>query len=298
MAKNPSFQHKKLHLPSTIVPNVIPEIISTPVKATWIRVTPEMAFKWLDEANTKNRKVRTRNVMQMAADMVAGKWRGTNGQPIHFDTLGRLVNGQHRLWACVESKVPFDTLMVTGVDPEDYSTIDTGKTKTMADHLGPMQDEKNVFLLAATIRLVHVWERKQLDRHRNLQPTMAELEETYRSHPQIAPSVNRMMSMHATRKLFTASYASLIHYAACMQGHSARVEHFMDALGTGVGLYQADPIYQFRKFLLAQKAAQGGRVLLRRSYVLALGIKAWNACKEEKPLKSLGFKEGEEFPEL
>lgn len=126
-------------------------------KASWVTVTPELAMKWLDETNTKNRKVRQAHVDNMASDMLAGKWRGKNGEAIRFDTDGRLVDGQHRLYACIQAELPFDTLLVIGVDPEDYNSIGIGARKSFGDFLGPVHGEKNVALYAATVRLVFAW---------------------------------------------------------------------------------------------------------------------------------------------
>jgi hypothetical protein len=75
----------------------------------WMTVTPDQALKWLEDTNTNNRSVRDIHVQRLASDMKNGKWRGFNGEAIRFDSLGRLVDGQHRLWACTVAGVPFDT---------------------------------------------------------------------------------------------------------------------------------------------------------------------------------------------
>ena len=59
----------------------------TPV-AKWVRVTPELATKWL-ESNTNNRTVRDSHVLRLAADMKAGKWKGRNGEAIGYTTQER-----------------------------------------------------------------------------------------------------------------------------------------------------------------------------------------------------------------
>ena len=139
-----------------VAASVIPITQATP-KAEWVIVTPDMAIKWLDSDNDKNRTLREDYVRRLAADMIAGKWRGRNGESIGFDTNGRLVDGQHRLWACVQADTPFETLLVTGLDPEDYNTKGIGRPKNFSDFLGPVHGEKNVNLLAAAVRLVHIW---------------------------------------------------------------------------------------------------------------------------------------------
>lgn len=80
-----------------------------------VRVQPEQAAKWLS-FNGHHRKVKQKDVDKYSARMSAGSWM-VNGKTIVLDREGRLIGGQHRLHACVKSGVPFDTLVVWGVNP-------------------------------------------------------------------------------------------------------------------------------------------------------------------------------------
>jgi hypothetical protein len=70
-------------------------------------VTPELAKQWL-EANTHNRPLSEELVIAYMVDMLDGRWQ-YNGDAIRFDHTGRLIDGQHRLHACIEAGVPFET---------------------------------------------------------------------------------------------------------------------------------------------------------------------------------------------
>ena len=60
-----------------------------------------------------------------------------------------------------------------------------------------------------------------------------------------------------------------------------------------------EPIkYHLRRFLLSQRSLKPGQRRSRQEYVLALAIKAWNACKNEQKMKALSFRVGEPFPQL
>jgi hypothetical protein len=287
-----------LHIPA-FVPNGELIMINTQTPTTrWVTVTPEMAMKWLDETNTKNRPVRETWVARLAADMKAGRWRGQNGEAIRFDTSGRLVDGQHRLWACTQSGMPFDTLLITGVDEEDYGTIGIGRPKSFGDFLGPVHGEKNVYLLASMVRLVYRWQHGNLDSKGNVDPTIAELEITLRDHPGIRESANRVASMAQLKRILTSSFAGLIHYAGYLEGKTAMVESFLERLGSGLGLMDDDPVYHLRKFLLSQRGIRPGYRRPTQVYILALAIKAWTASKEEKRIKALQFRTGDAFPQL
>ena len=49
-----------------------------------------------------------------------------NGQ---FDAIvlldGAILDGQHRLWAVIESKTPVETIIIRGIAREAFATIDT-----------------------------------------------------------------------------------------------------------------------------------------------------------------------------
>ena len=259
-----------------------------------------MAINWLDNANFNNRAVREDYVERIANDMINGRWDGRNGEPIKFDTTGRLIEGQHRMWACVKSDTPFETLMITGVSPESYNTSGIGRPKSFADFLGPVHGEKNVFNLASAVRLVYHWSTGTLDKQRDGKtlPTIKQLETVYRDHPNLKDSVSAIANRSDVRKIITPSYAMLIHYAATLENNSARVESFFDRLGSGLGLYEDDPVYHLRRFLLSQRSLKPGQRRSRQEYVLALAIKAWNACKNEQKMKALSFRVGEPFPQL
>ena len=101
-----------------------------------ITITPEMAEKML-EKNIANRKVNQANVNRIAADMTTGNYK-VNGETIKISSAGEIIDGQHRLLACVKSGMPFDTYIVYNVEREAVGTIDMGKGRSVADSLNVM----------------------------------------------------------------------------------------------------------------------------------------------------------------
>ena len=119
-------------------------------------ITPEMAKKYLND-QAKNRKWRRDFVDRYKTEMLAGRWH-VNGQPIIFDEKGRMVDGQHRMMAIVESKKPIEMLVVSGVRSGLESTIDMGKARTLGD-VFQLKGVKNARLLSRTSKLILVWEK-------------------------------------------------------------------------------------------------------------------------------------------
>ena len=90
------------------------------------------------ELNTHNRRLRPSHVQWLARQMRSGDWK-LNGESIKIgrtpDGTDVLLDGQHRLEACVTAGVPFTTLLVTGLPVDTQDTVDRGSTRTLADAL-------------------------------------------------------------------------------------------------------------------------------------------------------------------
>jgi hypothetical protein len=97
-------------------------------------ITPTKAKKILAETNVDNRSMRRTVVERYARDMANGNWRLTS-DPIKFDADGRLIDGQHRLQACVEAGKSFKTAVAYGVEVIAKEAMDTGLRRTFADVL-------------------------------------------------------------------------------------------------------------------------------------------------------------------
>lgn len=102
------------------------------MKAEIVRVTPEMADKWLD-LNGRNRNINKSRVNMYVKDMQMGKWE-LNGEPICFSETGLLKNGQHRLSAVSKSGCTVKFLVVRGV-PDDVSVYDRGRSRSATDSM-------------------------------------------------------------------------------------------------------------------------------------------------------------------
>lgn len=101
--------------------------------AVYEYVTPQMAEKWINEKNGRNRTVRWPKVDQMAADMEQGRWTQCH-VPIEFYTDGNICDGQHRLLAIVMSGKGQLFPIVRGVQIEDGLNKDTGTARSLVDN--------------------------------------------------------------------------------------------------------------------------------------------------------------------
>lgn len=98
-----------------------------------VQMTPERAERLLDQ-NTRNRNVKIDREKNYAGQMRNGDWR-VDGNPIRVGHDGVLLDGQHRLYAIVESGTTQTVLLVTGLEPASMVAIDTGVSRSLADLL-------------------------------------------------------------------------------------------------------------------------------------------------------------------
>ena len=105
---------------------------SKSIETTIIKVTPEMAGKWLED-NLVNRNIRPKVVAAYQRDMEHGRWEFT-GEPIQISVSGALLNGQHRLTALSMANVKsIDMLVVSGLPDKAQSLMDQGVARHIRD---------------------------------------------------------------------------------------------------------------------------------------------------------------------
>jgi hypothetical protein len=103
------------------------------VKTIIEQIGPVTAAKYLENAPT-NRRVDPRVVLGFARTMSAGRWRQTH-QGIAFNSVGGLVDGQHRLSAIIKSGKTITMQVTRGLTDDDILVIDSGKARSSGDRL-------------------------------------------------------------------------------------------------------------------------------------------------------------------
>jgi hypothetical protein len=94
-------------------------------------ITPDTARRYL-ASSTGNRPLRASKIESLSERLRSGKWQ-IGDQAITFDVNGRLINGHHRLTACIEAGISFQSFVTRGLPPESYFIIDEVIPKTPAE---------------------------------------------------------------------------------------------------------------------------------------------------------------------
>lgn len=114
--------------------SLMQKIFSSGENFAAVDVTPELAKVIIDHGNYENRKIRPLVVKKYAKAMLDGDWR-YSPETISIADNGRLLNGQHRLLAVIESGVTCKFLFATGFDEEVFKVLDRGTARSAADAL-------------------------------------------------------------------------------------------------------------------------------------------------------------------
>lgn len=119
---------------------------------TEIRVTPELAERFLENNYYKQRSIKTNKVKEFARDIKEGRWNEVIFNPIKFTRDGELIDGQHRLAAIVDSGVPIWIGVQEDLTEYDFNFIDIGSKRIASDFI---KQEKNSKNLAAVARMAY-----------------------------------------------------------------------------------------------------------------------------------------------
>jgi hypothetical protein len=95
-------------------------------------ITPDIAYKYL-ATNDHNRRIRQNVIDHYCALIESGRFCATHqGCAFHLD--GRLVDGQHRLWAVILTGKTVEMVVARGLDDAAVAAIDGGLARSYGDH--------------------------------------------------------------------------------------------------------------------------------------------------------------------
>lgn len=255
-------------------------------------VTPEQATRYL-EGNTHNRPIKGGTVDDYASQMKRKLWL-LNGEAIVFDFTGKLLDGQHRLWACIESQTSFETVIVRGVDPDTFSTIDTGSKRSAGDVLhiaGIAKNEKTVAAAACVCLdyragIIKTGGKGKLVGGLKRTTTRTDVLKFVEKNPQLQTWVERALSQSTWVRPYAANISAVLYLGSLKYREQA--EEFMVGWLSGENLGSKSPVLALRNRLGTEKR------MLRATRV-GLIIHAWNAFVDKRPLSMIRPSRGTEL---
>lgn len=252
------------------------------------RITPTRAEEMLN-GNIHNRDLRDTHVAYLANEIVTGQWQ-QNGETIKFAPDGTLLDGQHRLWAVIESKTAVTSLVAYNVPPESFATIDVGLKRTAGDTLKVSGEKHPTVLANAAIAMIKIGRGAMLGG-----PAVPnhQVKEVLEANPGLRDCVAPVKQAKLHRLLPTG--LGVAFYYLFSQKDAALAASWAAAVGSGLGLERENPFYQLREILIKNASS---KAKLSRDYIVPITIKAWNLSRDGRSSKQLKWVKGEKFPAI
>lgn len=260
-----------------------------------IQIDVEKAAELLKNMHP-NRKVSPALVDKYAREISANNWR-INGESIVISNIGRVLDGQHRLRAVVESGIPIWTVLVTGVEEGAMNTFDTGRTRSAADIFG-MTGHQNARHLAALLLLVWQYERVKPGTWPHGSASMIELYGVLTKYPQASSSIDYCLQV---AEVCSPSLVAFVHLLGPVYGNDLeKTKRFIEKLATGADLPLDSPALVLRNQLLQTGGhnRRNRRDPIPRLMQLAWIIRAYNREIAGGNLKHITVQRKGDFPQI
>lgn len=290
----------------------------TPERSEKKKILPKQAEWILEHCNIHNRPIVNSSVATVENALNNGTWKCT-GQPIIFayypaEQQAVLLDGQNRLWGCINSGKPMLTWVHFGVEDKDaFMAIDRGKNRNNADDLGILK-EKNPKALAAALCILNAYDKgmRGITLVGSPKTSTTELLSCLSRHPQVRDSVN-WAEGHCRRAMAPRRIISVVHYLAGSSENArviAKRDEFFDRFLDGANLSEESPILALRSRFYAMANLADARVkrgmgnIASHVYLWCMA-RAWNAflmghelSKLQMPFKDKDRNNPADIPEI
>jgi hypothetical protein len=256
------------------------------MKAEVKRVTPDQAKQWLDNGKFPNRKLRKHHLRKLSDAMRAGEWK-LNGETIKFDHEGHLIDGQHRLTACINSGCSFDSYIASGLESNAFDTIDQGLPRTLGDALS-RDGVENYFTTAGALRIYWILtfptEMGGVYPTMNRRLTVPHGLELYRKNSGIVSFVKTCLAHNKPPIAGNTMLAGF--WYACSMIDREQADRFWLQVITGNGIVEGTPADKLRTKLVEERMKPPHKRFRREGMILTC-VKCWNAFRDGVVIKNL-----------
>lgn len=243
-----------------------------------MEITPEVAEKWLKDNRRLQRGISPESAAMIARAIEGDAWL-FNGATIVFDSDNQLCDGQHRLSAIVRAGRPALSLVVWGVEPAAFDTMDIGRGHRTAQHVLGAHGIAYASSLGGAIQVLYRLDRGLQPTHRGkyterIKISPVDVLQYLKERPDLREAPYRAQPvfrrMHNTSVPTACAYLfARIDKVACTA--------FFDALATGAGLDRGSPILELRE--------RGSEGRMDNGQLFFLFASAWNAWREGRKVR-------------
>lgn len=230
--------------------------MNTKMRMVYTFVTPELAKKWLEQNNGKNRSLSKGTVLSYANDMRAGNWDSEVGSAISFDSNETLKDGQHRLAAIVEAGVGIWTWVCFNVSSDGI--YDNNRKRTDSDQVAILRPDFESFYRSTkwmAIAKVLIREIVSPDKNsRKVSPK--EIIDFTEEHKEDLDAFFLNMPSAKVPKIYTANIFIALFMAFMGGVELGNILDFYDVLCSGMSTREEEfPIIALRNYLIGKETS-------------------------------------------
>lgn len=244
-------------------------------------ITPERAERYVQAVDPAfQRRIMPAVVEKYAAEMRCGKW-ATSHQGIAFDTMGRLIDGMHRMYAVIESGASIEIPVTRNVPVESsgvrvLDVLDKGKMRSVAQELQMRYNVTNATTVTALCRtiLLILSPGKTFP---NTTVSVLEVMEEYKS--EIKFCIENTLPI--ARLKMGAVLGSFV-FAMGYEPKAKEMQAMYMATMTGENIRRGDPAYALRQFMLLRKGVGSNGSLSHLRIVCATTLASMHKIQDNK----------------
>ncbi|MEE9383211.1 MAG: hypothetical protein V3V08_07340 [Nannocystaceae bacterium] len=245
-------------------------------------ITPSLAAKWL-EGNTINRPIQPAHVRFLSALMQVGLFL-LNGDTIKISDAD-ILDGQHRLLACIDSGRSFRSLVVFGVPKKVFKTIDEGRVRTGRDALFVHYPGITI-QVANTMAAALVWHHRLTGALAGMpKVSNTALLEMAKSHKGVWQCCDFVLEVDSAPALVPVSSCAAMLYIF-QRRHAEKAATFIRGLLSGEKLARTNPAFVLRK-ILANDLLKRAR--LSNVDKVFMSVKAWHLFYHARKGSAVGI---------
>lgn len=271
------------------------KLVKTSLKHVEVYISPRLARDMLEfsqrgavNKQNKNRKLSRTKINKYVEAIKNGKWCLT-GEPIIVSADGEILNGHHRLKACVEAGVGFIATITYGVtDDLSFAHIDVGNMRSRSQVLEMAGVKVSASVLSRVAMLAKAFDMtKNLFDFRGTQGTSfqpAEILSYVEDHEELALSVDfvsKIVKRHKRESQVSEPIYAFAHYLITqkLNQHTFNElpitpEVYLTRIISSLGLESEDDVeYQVRNYLQSLVHESTSYSLLCK---LSTIFKGWN----------------------
>ena len=243
------------------------------------------------QGNDKNRHLNKNLINKYLRLMNMGRWV-LNGETIKIGKKGDsfiLLDGQHRLNAIAKADKPVRVSLALGLSPNNFKTIDTGRSRSAGDIL-KMAGYKNVHILSAAVRWLLTYEKDE-KLHWTSELCPEDILDGLKRWPRMT---DLTANAERLRAVVQPSIGIFLMYVTKHIDQDLSFD-FFNKVEHGKDIEKKSSIAEFRMIMMKFRSQQ---VLLDKRYSVAYLINTWNAYYTDVRVSSIRWRAGQSFPDI